>query len=114
MATNKELTLDEALKLLDERNKQIEALSADTGTAQELISDLTEQLANATAGQDISQAVVVSHEKEQYKVLARQFNHLGTEYKADDLKTNPALVKELVELESGLLHKIEKADKAKK
>lgn len=114
MATNKEMTLEEAKALLAERDKQIEALSADTGTAQELISDLTEQLANAQAGQDISHAVVVSHDKEQYKVLARQFNHNGTEYQADELKTNAALVQELVELESGLLAKIPKAEKAKK
>ncbi|HEX8656588.1 MAG TPA: hypothetical protein VF690_03600 [Hymenobacter sp.] len=107
----KELTLEEALAKLAAQETRIASLESEVDEATEITSDLQEQLANATAGQEIGQAVVVTHAKEQYKVLAPKFQHKGVEYKSSDLSTNADLVKELVEGNSGLLHKLEKAKK---
>ena len=126
MAQEKELTLEEALAKIAEQktdinglNTRVEELEGESGESTGIISDLQEQLANAQAGQEISQTVVVTHTaedgtKEQYKVLAPKFQHKHVVYEAKDLKTNTDLLKELVEAKSGVLLKLEKpAAKAK-
>ncbi|MDB5268048.1 MAG: hypothetical protein JWP58_1088 [Hymenobacter sp.] len=124
MGQEKELTLEEALAKIAEQKTEIDGLSTrvedlegEVSESTEIISGLQEQLANAQAGQEISQTVVVTHTaedgtKEQYKVLAPKFQHKHVTYAAADLKTNADLVKELVEAKSGVLVKLEKAAKA--
>jgi hypothetical protein len=126
MAQEQELTLEQALAKiaaqqteLNDQATRIEQLETEVSESTGIISDLQEQLANAQAGQEISQAVVVTHTAEdgtrdQYKVLAPKFQHKHVAYEAKDLKTNPALVKELVEAGSGVLVKLEKAKAAAK
>ena len=114
MANQQELSLEELKALYAAALKRIEDLEGEQAESTEIISDLQEQLANAQAGQEISQTVVVTHTaedgtKEQYKVLAPKFQHKHVAYAAADLKTNPDLVKELVEAKSGVLVKLEKA-----
>jgi hypothetical protein len=114
MAAEKELTLEQALAKINDQATRISDLEGEQAESTEIISDLQEQLANAQAGQEISQTVVVSHtdeagNKEQYKVLAPKFQHKHVAYAAADLKANPELVKELVEAKSGVLVKLEKA-----
>lgn len=119
MAQEKELTLEEALAKINEQATRISDLEEEQSESTGLISELQEQLANAEAGQAISQAVVVTHTdeagtKEQYKVVLPKFKHKGQSYVAADLKTNPALVQELVEGGKGVLVKLEKAAPATK
>lgn len=126
MAQEKELTLEEALAKIAEQkteiaglNGRVEELEGEQGESTEIISDLQEKLANAEAGQAISQAVVVTHTaedgtKEQYKVVLPKFKHKGQSYVAADLKTNSELVKELVAGGKGVLVKLEKAAPATK
>ena len=126
MATENELTLEEALAKIEEQkteiaglNTRVEELEGESAESTQIISDLQEELANAQAGQAISETVVVTHTaedgtKEQYKVLAPKFQHKHVAYEAKDLKTNPDLVKELVEAKSGVLLKLEKPAKPKK
>ena len=119
MAEEKELSLEELKALYAKALARITDLEGEVDEATETISGLQEQLANAQAGQEISQTVVVTHTaedgtKEQYKVLAPKFQHKHVAYEAKDLKTNPDLVKELVEAKSGVLLKLEKPAKPKK
>jgi hypothetical protein len=119
MDQEKEITLEELKALYGPALKRIEELEFEQAESTQIISDLQEQLANAQAGQEISQTVVVTHTaedgtKEQYKVLAPKFQHKHVAYEAKDLKTNTALLKELVAAKSGVLLKLEKpASKAK-
>ena len=117
MADEKELSHDELKALHAAALKRIEDLEGEQTESAEIISDLQEQLANAQAGAEITQAVVVTHtdeagKKEQYKVVLPKFKHKGQSYVAADLSTNAALVKELVEGGKGVLVKLEKAPKA--
>ena len=119
MATEKELTLEQAQAKIAEQATRITDLEGEVEEATETISTLQEQLANAEASQAISQAVVVTHtdeagNKEQYKAVLPKFKHKGQSYVAADLKTNPALVKELVDGGKGVLVKLEKAAPAAK
>jgi hypothetical protein len=121
MAQEQELTLEEALAKIAEQNTEIAGLNTrvadlegESAESAQIISDLQEELANAQAGQAISETVVVTHTtedgtKEQYKVLAPKFQHKHVAYAAADLKKNAPLVKELVEAKSGVLQKLEKA-----
>jgi chromosome segregation ATPase len=99
-------------------NTRVEELEEEQGESTGIISDLQEQLANAEASQAVSETVVVTHTdeagtKEQYKVVLPKFKHKGQSYVSADLKTNSALVKELVEGGKGVLVKLEKATPAK-
>ncbi|GAB3652678.1 hypothetical protein GCM10027594_27180 [Hymenobacter agri] len=124
MAQKEELTLEQALARIEEQATRITEqatritdLEGEVDEATGTISDLQEQLANAQAGAAINETVVVTHtaedgSKDQYKVLAPKFQHKHQAYAAADLKTNPDLVKELVEGKSGVLLKLEKAARA--
>jgi uncharacterized coiled-coil protein SlyX len=119
MDQEKELSLGEVNALYAAALKRIEDLEGEAAESTEIISDLQEQLANAQAGQEISETVVVTHTaedgtKEQYKVLAPKFQHKHVAYAAADLKTNADLVKELVAAGSGVLVKLEKPAKPAK
>lgn len=120
MAQEQELTLEQALAKIAEQqteieglNTRVEDLETEQGESTQIISDLQEELANAKAGQEISETVVVTHTAEdgtkaQYKVLAPKFQHKHVAYEAKDLKTNTDLLKELVAAGSGVLLKLEK------
>ena len=119
MAEENELSLAELKALYAAALKRIEDLEGEQQESTEIISDLQEKLANAEAGQAISETIVVTHtdeagNKEQYKVVLPKFKHKGQSYVAADLKTNPDLVKELVDGGKGVLVKLEKAKPATK
>ncbi len=82
-------------------------IKAERAEQDQIIADQHEQIKQAEAEQ-VFAGIVVSHEKAQYKVLAPKFSYEGTEYKAEDLKTNKDLVKELIEIKSGILEKVSK------
>lgn len=94
--------------------KRTEDLEGEVATSTELIGELNLELENAKAGLDESEVVVVTHEGNQYKVVATKFRYKGTEYAAKDLSKNAELVAKLVETESGVLRKLEKAKPAAK
>ena len=89
--------------------KRNEDLEGELATSTELVIDLTGRLDNATASAELSPVVVVTHEQQKYRVIGAKFKHAGEEYTAADLKKHPDVVRQLVEADSGLLQKVEKA-----
>lgn len=85
-------------------------------TSEEIIAALNEQIAQqneiitsqadalkAAETQGSNSLPVITHEKKQYQVLAKQFTFEGKLVKADDLKANKDLVKALLKAEAGIL-----------
>jgi chromosome segregation ATPase len=95
---------------LADANKQLSAevdeKTAELAQAEALIEEQSGKLAAA----EVSQAegpVIVTHDKEQYRVLAPKFSHQGLAVDAHTLRNNPDLVRQLVEDGSGILQKVE-------
>jgi hypothetical protein len=92
----------EAEKLQLEQKNQSQA--EELATAEQTVSDLNEKLSNVEAAEVVH--VVVSYKKEQYRVLAQQFDFGGTLVKASELQENKEVLAALVEDGSGLLQKV--------
>lgn len=74
--------------------------------AEAIIEEQTQKLAVADAkGGD---AVIVSHEKKQYRVIGKQVNVDGHVHTAESLTKNPDVVAQLVRTESGFLQLVSK------
>ena len=74
--------------------------------AEAIIEEQTQKLAVADAkGGD---AVIVSHEKKQYRVIGKQLNVDGHVHTAESLTKNPDVVAQLVRSESGFLQLVSK------
>ncbi|WBA42973.1 hypothetical protein [Hymenobacter canadensis] len=98
------------------RQPTIESLTADNvrlqgelELAQSIIAGQAEQLANSETAQQQGNVIVVSYDKQQYRVLGRKFSIKGEEITAEALGKNKAALKHLVESKSGLLVPIGKA-----
>ncbi len=73
------------------------------GIIAELRSTLSE-----TKKEVSNQKKTVKHDGKEYEVKLPVFRHNGKTFKADDLKSNPALVKTLVEMGAGVLEEVKK------
>ena len=74
--------------------------------AEAIIEEQTQKLAVADAkGGD---AVIVTHEKKQYRVIGKQLNVEGHVHTAESLTKNPDVVAQLVRSESGFLQLVSK------
>ncbi|MGB4775709.1 MAG: hypothetical protein WBP45_11080 [Daejeonella sp.] len=109
-ATNElsaEKSAHEATKAELEAEKQ--AHEDTKASAKTIIDGLKGQLKSTEEkAEEGNSSVEVKHEKEVYTVAIHSFKLDGVEYTSADLKTNPALVAELVELKSGVLVKKQK------
>lgn len=97
----------ELQNLLTDERARSGNLAADLNESETLTEELQARLATATLLQAKSDTVIVSDGIHHYKVLAPKFKHKHVEYTAADLKTNEALVQELVAAGIGFLQKIE-------
>ena len=88
--------------------EKIARLERELGEAQGIIGEQQEQLVAKTL-QGTGSLPVITYNKQNYQVLAAKFHFKDVDYKAEDLTTNSDLVKQLLEAQSGILHKIEKA-----
>lgn len=84
---------------------QLEEKVDELATAEALIEQQTEQLKSAEVGQALG-PVIVTYEKEQYRLLVPHFSHAGNLIESASLRQNPDLVRQLVEGGSGLLQKV--------
>lgn len=74
--------------------------------AEAIIDEQTQKLAVADAkGGD---AVIVTHERKQYRVIGKQLNVEGHVHTAESLTKNPDVVAQLVRSESGFLQLVSK------
>ncbi|MDO7877820.1 hypothetical protein Q5H93_23995 [Hymenobacter sp. ASUV-10] len=80
----------------------IEALNKQIAEQNEIINGQADAL-KAAETQGASALPVITHEKKQYQVLAKQFTFESKLVKAEDLKTNKDLVKALLKAEAGIL-----------
>ncbi|WP_210519915.1 hypothetical protein [Hymenobacter terricola] len=110
---DKALGAVEALKITNAAQKQtIAAQEQELEEAEGVIAEQTTKLAEADAkGGD---AVIVTHEKKQYRVIGKQLNVDGHVHTAESLTKNPDVVAQLVRSESGFLQLVEKPAAAKK
>lgn len=107
---NKEETRKPTIESLTAENAR---LQGELEASQGIVAGLTEQLANVETSQKQSDVVVVTYEKQQYRVLAKKFQVKGQEVEAKDLGKNKEALQHLVESKSGLLVLIVKAEAAK-
>lgn len=85
---------------------ELDEKAEELNQAEILIEEQTGKLAAAEVA-SAEGPVVVTHAKEQYRVLAPKFQHQGLVVEARSLVNNPELVRQLVEAESGVLQKVE-------
>ena len=113
MAQEQELTLEQALAKLKEQDAKIADLEGTVVESDKLVGELTQELSNVQTSAELSPVVVVTHEKNQYRVICVKFKHTnGKEYAAADLSKHPEVIKELLELDSELLQLVDKTAKA--
>ncbi|MGI4873383.1 MAG: hypothetical protein ACRYFX_19670 [Janthinobacterium lividum] len=93
-------------QLTDERTRSGE-VAGELNESEQLVEELQAQLKRADARQAQSDTVIVSDGTHDYKVLAPKFKYKHVEYTAEQLRTDEALVQELVAAGVGFLHKIE-------
>ena len=84
-------------------------LQGELDVAQGIIAGQAEQLANSETAHKQGNVVIVSHDKQQYRVLAKEFQVKGQKIKAEELGKNKEALAYLVESKSGLLVPVVKA-----
>ncbi|MCA8830539.1 hypothetical protein [Hymenobacter pini] len=94
----------------ENRQPTIESLTAENirlqgelNAANIVIAGQAAALKKAEAVAGASDAIVVTHEEKQYRVLGKKFKVKGQEVKAEELEQNPEAIKHLVDSKSGLL-----------
>ncbi|WP_201980372.1 hypothetical protein [Hymenobacter rubidus] len=97
---------DQAIAERDQARTELDEKAEELNQAELLIEEQTGKLAAAEVA-SAEGPVVVTHAKEQYRVLAPKFQHNGLIVEARSLTANPELVRQLVEAESGVLQKVE-------
>lgn len=105
-ATNKEETRQPTIESLTAENVR---LQGELDVAQAIIAGQAEQLANSETAQQQGNVVVVTYDKQQYRVLGKKFTIKGAALTAEELGKNKEALKFLVESKSGLLVPIAKA-----
>ncbi|OWP62894.1 hypothetical protein CDA63_11795 [Hymenobacter amundsenii] len=93
---------------LDAVKGELATANGERAAAQAIITGQAEQLANVEAAQTQADVIVVTYEKQQYRVLGKKFRIKNVEVKAEELGKNKEALKFLVESKSGLLVPIEK------
>ncbi|GAB3334291.1 hypothetical protein GCM10027511_43150 [Hymenobacter humi] len=109
MAAKVELTPEQKIEQLE---KQLAAITAESEAKDAIIEGQTEQLAAAEI-QGAGSLPVLTHDKKRYQVLAGQFTVEGKLVKAEDLKTDKSLVESLLKSGSGILVLLEEKTEAK-
>jgi septal ring factor EnvC (AmiA/AmiB activator) len=90
----------------DELKRKNAEQAEELAQAEQVIGEQTEKLAVADAkGGD---AVIVTHERKQYRVIGKQLNVDGHVHTAESLTKNPDVVAALVRSESGFLQLVSK------
>lgn len=97
---NKETTRQPTIESLTAENVR---LQGELDVAQAVIAGQAEQLANVETAQQQGNVIVVTYDKQQYRVLAKKFAIKGEEITAEQLGKNKEALKHLVESKSGLL-----------
>lgn len=95
---NEPKTLDEALQVIAEKNKQIKDLV-------EVVDTLKEDLSEAKKSSDKNEKIV-EFKGVKYKIKAKNFNYNGKVYKAEILLEDNKMLAELIELGAGYLEQI--------
>ena len=91
-------------KTLEEAQEAYNALEKESIQKDEVIAELRKDLTEVKKEKSVGKVFVESKKtKKKYAVEAAKFNHGGKDYTAEDLKKNPELVEELVELGVGFL-----------
>jgi hypothetical protein len=90
---------------LAEALAELAQVKAENAEQNKVIADQHEQIKAAESIAEFG-GLVVMLDKAQYKVIAPKFSYEGTEYKAEDLKENKDLLKELVKIGAGILVKL--------
>jgi hypothetical protein len=91
-------------KTVEEAQAAFDAQEKELAQANEVIAELRKDLTEVKKEKSVGKVFVESKKtKKKYAVEAAKFNHGGKDYTAEDLKKNPELVEELVELGVGFL-----------
>lgn len=91
-------------KTLEEAQTAHDAIEKELAEANEVITDLRKDLTEVKKEKSAGKVFVESKKtKKKYLVEAAKFSHNRKDYTAEDLKKNPELVEELVELGVGFL-----------
>ncbi len=96
----------ELKKVTESSDKKIEDLKTEITQHLEVVSDLRAQLNSKTKEADMA-SPTVKHAGKTYKIMIPSFQHNGAVKTAGDLKSDKELIKELVELGSGVLEEVE-------
>ena len=108
------LTPEQQIEALKTKLAEQQAVAAAEAAAKDaIIEGQAEKLKEAEA-QGQEGRLVITHERKQYRVLAKQFDlGNGETVQAEELKTNKELVADLLKRKSGLLQLVEAAEEAK-
>ncbi|WBO86258.1 hypothetical protein [Hymenobacter yonginensis] len=107
--TNKSETRQPTIESLTTENTR---LQGELDAANIVIAGQAAALKKAETAAAASDAIVVTHEDKQYRVLGKQFRIKGELVKAEELEKNPEALKLLVDSKSGLLVLITKEEAA--
>ena len=105
MADTKPETRQPTIESLTAENVR---LQGELDVAQGIVAEQAERLSNVEAAQTVDAAVVVTHDKKQYRVIGKAVQVKGRIVKADELGKDKEALAFLVESQSGLLVPIEK------
>ena len=106
------LSAEDLIKLLQEKEQLIEAKEQELADSESYISELKESLTDNVAGvSSIGGTPTVTCGKDTYMVAIHAFTFEEEKYTTADLLKNEELVAALVEIESGVLVKLEKSKK---
>lgn len=97
-----EQSQEDQIKALQAENESLKEASE---TQQQVIEDLQEELENAKK-QKGKATPTVEHDKATYRITTKVFMHKGKKYTSEDVQEDEKLVKELIEMKSGILEKI--------
>jgi len=90
---------------------EIESLKKSSKETEDILNETIEELRGklTETKKEVSvQKKTVKYEGNDYEVKINVFRHKGETFKADDLEKNSELLKELVEMEAGVLELIKK------
>jgi cellobiose-specific phosphotransferase system component IIA len=86
--------------------QQLADAQEELATANGIVEEVSQRLANADAISAESGTHVLTFEKQQYKVLAPTLQHKGVKYEAKDLSKYPEVLKDLIGDGKGLVQPI--------
>lgn len=102
MNKQEQIAFDELKAKLEISEKTVKEQAIIIAELEEIVADQTVMI-NASPSKKTAEKSVVTIDGKEYQLLYPTFNHLGKIYTINDLKTNTALAKELIALESKIL-----------